>query len=81
MKLKERLPVKSLNGVVNIVKLIYQGISRLFSDNAEGAVVVSSAPCPRTYLLANRRAVEIETEKAMLISLSRYEKWKAGGPC
>jgi len=33
------------------------------------------------YLLSKRRKVEVETEKAMLISLSRHPRWKgAGGP-
>lgn len=34
------------------------------------------------YRLSNQRKVEVETEKAMLISLSRHPRWKgAGGPC
>jgi hypothetical protein len=32
-------------------------------------------------LVANSRMHEIESQKAMIISLSRHEKWKAGGPC
>ncbi len=40
---------------------------------------------PRTfntqaYLLAKQRMHEIEGQKAMLILLSRHERWKAGGP-
>ena len=32
------------------------------------------------YILANQRMHEIETQKAMLVSLSRHDRWKAGGP-
>ncbi len=35
----------------------------------------------KAYILAKQRMYEIETQKAMLISLSRHDKWKAGGPC
>ncbi len=34
----------------------------------------------QTYTLAKRRMHEVEGEKAMLLSLSRHERWKAGGP-
>jgi len=33
-----------------------------------------------TYLLAKKRKHEIEIQKAMLISMSRHDTWKAGGP-
>ena len=35
---------------------------------------------PHTYIIANQRLQEIETQKAMIASLARHEKWKAGGP-
>jgi hypothetical protein len=31
--------------------------------------------------VADSRMREIESQKAMIISLSRHEMWKAGGPC
>ncbi len=34
----------------------------------------------QAYLLAKQRMHEIEGQKAMLIALSRHERWKAGGP-
>ena len=34
----------------------------------------------QAYTLAKQRMREIESQKAMLISISRHEKWKAGGP-
>ena len=32
-------------------------------------------------VVADSRMHEIESQKAMIMSLSRHEKWKAGGPC
>ncbi len=34
----------------------------------------------RAYIAAKQRMQEIEGQKAMLIALSRHERWKAGGP-
>lgn len=34
----------------------------------------------QAYALAKQRIPEIETQKAMLISMSRHDTWKAGGP-
>ena len=34
----------------------------------------------RVYECTNQRMHEIEIQKAMLVSLSRHERWKAGGP-
>ena len=34
----------------------------------------------QAYTLAKQRMHEIETEKAMVISLMRHDKWKPGGP-
>ncbi len=34
----------------------------------------------RHYIIASQRMHEIEGQKAMLIALSRHERWKAGGP-
>jgi hypothetical protein len=34
----------------------------------------------QAYTLARQRMHEIETQKAMVVSILRYEKWKAGGP-
>jgi len=34
----------------------------------------------QAYTLAKQRMHEIESQKAILISISRHEKWKAGGP-
>ena len=33
------------------------------------------------HILGIQRMNEIELQKAMIISLSRHEKWTAGGPC
>jgi hypothetical protein len=35
----------------------------------------------QAYRLGKQRMHEIEGMKAMTISLSRHETWKAGGPC
>jgi len=34
----------------------------------------------QAYLTGKRRMHEIETQKAMIIVLSRHNRWKAGGP-
>jgi hypothetical protein len=34
----------------------------------------------QAYRLGNQHAYEIEGVKAMAISMSRHDKWKAGGP-
>ena len=34
----------------------------------------------QAYIIANQRKHEIETQKAIVASLSRHERWKAGGP-
>ena len=34
----------------------------------------------QAYVIADHRKNEIESQKAMMISLSRHERWKAGGP-
>ena len=34
----------------------------------------------QAYLIGKRRMHEIETQKAMIIVLSRHARWKAGGP-
>lgn len=35
---------------------------------------------PQAYILAKQRVHEIETQKAMMVLLSRHNSWKAGGP-
>ncbi len=35
----------------------------------------------QAYILANQRMHEIDATKAMAVSMSHHEKWKAGGPC
>jgi len=45
---------------------------------------MSKQPKPfniQAYRLGNQRLHEIESMKATIISLSRHEKWKAGGAC
>jgi len=32
------------------------------------------------YILSNQRMHELETQKAFVTSLSRHDRWKAGGP-
>jgi len=34
----------------------------------------------KAYTSSKERMYEIETQKAIIISLSRHDKWKAGGP-
>jgi hypothetical protein len=61
---------------------------RIIGDNSRSTsnFQVSMKGLPETslnlqaYTLAKQRIHEIETQKAMTISLSRHEKWKAGGP-
>jgi len=32
------------------------------------------------YMVSNQRMLELETQKAFVTSLSRHDRWKAGGP-
>ncbi|MDH5374429.1 MAG: hypothetical protein OEZ21_03540 [Candidatus Bathyarchaeota archaeon] len=50
--------------------------SRVYTDQEPQ----SSSYNVQAHMLSNQRAHEIESQKAMTISLSRHEKWKAGGP-
>jgi hypothetical protein len=47
------------------------------SDAKEEPIQQKSA---EAFIVANRYKHEIETQKAMLIALSRHNRWKAGGP-
>jgi len=40
----------------------------------------SEAPNPQVYLLTKQRISEVETQKAIVTSLSRHERWRVGGP-
>jgi hypothetical protein len=80
IKFKEGLLGKGLYNLVNMVEAMSQRITDKIFDKAQGAIVVSSTPHPHAYLLAKQRAAEIDSQKAMAISMSRHDYWKGGGP-
>ena len=47
------------------------------SDDKEESIRPKSA---EAFIIASRRKNEVETQKAMLASMSRHDRWKAGGP-
>jgi len=49
-------------------------------QNAERSRTFARA-CSDAYLISKKRQVEVETQKAFIVSQSRHERWKgAGGP-
>jgi hypothetical protein len=79
MRLMEEIASKRLSKLVSIVETIYQKIAGRY-DEAKEASVAASMPSPYAYLLSIQRMHEIETQKALIIKISRHETCKAGGP-
>jgi len=51
------------------------------SSTGKEEIVASIHPFNfEAYKSSKQRMLEIDTQKAIIISLSRHEKWKAGGP-
>ena len=81
-KLKESLGEKEAlyNLIVNSFKRTL-GMSRANSaDRSTDDEEQTRTLNPQAYIISNQRLQEIETQKAMIASLSRHDKWKAGGP-
>ena len=80
-KLKESLGEKEAlyNLIVNSFKRTL-GMSRDSADRSTEDQEQTKTLNLQAYIIANRRLHEVETEKAMIASLSRHDKWKAGGP-
>ena len=85
-------PQRRAKLIVKVLRLlgIERGFEQPFSDQ-EGIVSYadsqvskkdSSDPLFRVeaYLISGSRKREIEAQKAMVISMMRHDKWKAGGP-
>lgn len=53
--------------------------SHILKENQSNAGQVGSR-ASQFYIIASQRLQEIEHYKAIAISLSRHERWKAGGP-
>jgi len=49
-------------------------------DEAKEASVAASMHSPYAYQLSKKRMHEIETQKALIIKVSRHDTWKTGGP-
>ena len=63
--------------VFSSIRAIGLGDLYTSSDAKEEPIRLRSA---RAFVIENRRKHEVETQKAMLTSLSRHDRWKAGGP-
>jgi len=47
------------------------------SDEKEEPIRLKSV---EAFIIESRRKHEVETQKGMMIALSRHDRWKAGGP-
>ena len=68
--------------VSNLVRSIGNGRFGVSSHTNAGEELTQSnaTNAARARMRVNKRKHEVETQKAMLISLSRHDRWKAGGP-
>lgn len=83
--MKGIFPKRTPSFVVKVFRLFGMKIGPKKPLGSYGDVPVDMSNQPKTfnvqaYRLGNQRAYEIEGVKAMTISMSRHEKWKAGGP-
>ena len=72
--------------VVKVFRLFGMSIASKEPLGSHGDVPtnMSNPPKPfnvKAYRLGKQRLHEIESMKAITISLSHHERWKAGGPC
>ena len=68
---------KGVFKVFSSIRAIGTGNLDTSSDAKKEPIQQKSA---EAFIIANRRKHEVETQKAMLASLSRHDVWKAGGP-
>lgn len=78
---KVKLPQKTMNSEGFRLPRDPEGnVSVASSYSYENQDQWSEALNPQVYLLTKQRISEVETQKAMVTSISRHERWRAGGP-
>ena len=85
-RMKEIFPKRTPSLVVKVFRSFGMSIGSKepLSSHGDVPINVSNPPKPfnvQAYRLGKQHIHEIEGMKAMTISLSRHETWKAGGPC
>jgi len=68
---------KGVFKVFSSIRAIGIGNLDTSSDAEKEPIQLKSA---EAFIIENRRKHEVETQKAMLASMSRHDRWKAGGP-
>ncbi len=66
--------------IVRLIRNLGNGAAGIFSSGSENTSPQQSAFNVRAYIIGKQREHEVETEKAMMVSVSRYQRWNAGGP-
>ncbi|MDH5375056.1 MAG: hypothetical protein OEW95_04490 [Candidatus Bathyarchaeota archaeon] len=83
--MKGIFPKRTPSLVVKVFRLFGMNVGSKEPLGSHGDVPIHTSNQPKpfnvqAYRLGNQRLNEIEGVKAMAISLSRHEKWTAGGP-
>jgi len=76
---KFRSPKEKVFKVFRLIRGSGNGAFDLSQSNANQDQRQPETLNPDAYILSNQRMRELETQKAFVISLSRHERWKAGG--
>lgn len=66
--------------IVKLIRNLGNGGAGVSASGSEEESSEQSAFNVRAYIIGKQRQREAETEKAMLVSVSRYHRWNAGGP-
>lgn len=66
--------------ILRLIRGLRNGDVGISSPGLESETRERSGFNVQAYIVGKQRMHEIENEKAMLISVSRHERWKAGGP-
>lgn len=84
--MRKMFGIKRRFGSAKEVLKVFRLIHRREDFPASSGVSYPDLERPKTFnvqihIEGIQRMHEIEAQKAMAISLSRHDKWKAGGPC
>lgn len=82
---KPKAKLQSLGRLAGNVRRLLRGVGKGDFSASSYTDADEDPKQPKTFNLqahisGKRRMHEIETQKALLTSLSRHERWKAGGP-
>ena len=75
-----RSPKEKVFKVLRLIRGSGNGVFDPSQSNANQDQRQSETFNVEAYRISNQRTCELETQKAFVISLSRHERWKAGGP-